>query len=243
MKRIAVMACVVLGLAVTAGQSFAGWSECCLQRLPAVVQHLRQALQGHHPRRGAPPEVLARLLRRHEELLRRPGSHRLGGLLQEPRLPDQPLLRRRLRPRRLQPRQLRPGRRHPRHDVGRAPRSPQRAAGVSAAVAGRGLCAVLRPRLSGRLRTDARPGRLGQMPARAAPERPRSGSSQRTPRRGRRSPRKGAPASVRFPGRPVPRRGPVVRAAAARKGRRVGFSLHSRCSCAAGRAESPPART
>lgn len=28
MKRIAVMACVVLGLAVTAGQSFAGWSEC-----------------------------------------------------------------------------------------------------------------------------------------------------------------------------------------------------------------------
>ena len=61
------------------------------------MEHLRQAQQVPDARRGTAAEVLARLLPRPEVLLRRPRQHRLGGLLQEPRLPDQRRLRR-LRP-------------------------------------------------------------------------------------------------------------------------------------------------
>src|SRR5439155_5159012 len=69
-------------------------------RLPALVEHLRPPQPRPVVRGRAVATVLARLLRRPEPLLPRPGSHRLGGLLQEPRLPDQRRLRHgwRLRP-------------------------------------------------------------------------------------------------------------------------------------------------
>src|SRR5579875_524929 len=88
-----------------------------LQRLSTLLEHLRQALQVLDLRRRTSAKVLARLLRRPEKLLLRPRSHRLGGLLQKPRLSDQRWLRRSRRL--LRPDQLRPSLRSARHAVGR----------------------------------------------------------------------------------------------------------------------------
>src|SRR5262249_21318958 len=98
-----------------------------LQWLSAVVEHLRQALQVPHAGRGAATEVLARLLRCLAELLQGDGRHRLGGVLQEPRLPDQRLWA--LRRRQLRARELRPGVRQPGDAVGHPLGCHGRAAG------------------------------------------------------------------------------------------------------------------
>ena len=125
MKRIAVMACVVLGLAMTAGQSHASWSELCYSGYQPWYNIFAKRDKCLTPEE----ERLQKFWHDYYDAMKHyygPRPHRLGGLLQEPRLPDQRQLRRLRHVRSgLRSGQLRPGRRVPEHDVGHAQWSAQ----------------------------------------------------------------------------------------------------------------------